>query len=187
MGTHWPQNPPVGEDRPLPLRSWSGGQGKGDTVPKPDAEMTEPAGGQAGSRPWQGSVWEEGHWREEGKEGGPRGREDWGLEPHLHWPCGEARGQGGSLIPHELLLPSGSSSPKKQKRPNPTQTKNACVEHLRCSASFLPSSPLGMMALCSHWTTLQGLVSSLFHPPHLWFQVSSTSLDPHPHCSLLRS
>lgn len=58
----------------MPLRSWSGGQGKGNAVLKPDAEMTEPAGDQAGGRPWQVSVWEEGHWREERKEGGPRGR-----------------------------------------------------------------------------------------------------------------
>lgn len=187
-GQTGPSVPQPREDRTLPLRSWSGGQGRGDTPPKPDAERREPVGGQAGGRLWQGSVWEEGHWREEGKAGGPRGREDWGLELHFFGLVRRAEGRGwGSIIPHRLLLPSGSSSSENQKRPNPTQTKNACLEHLRCSGSFLPSSPLGMMVLCSHWSPLQGLGSSLSHPPHLRFQASSTSSDPHRPCSLLRS
>ena len=100
--------------------------------------MREPAGGQAGGRPWQGSVWEEGHWREGRKEGDPVGRKGQGLELHLLWPCGE---RGGPLIPHRLLPPSESSSFKNQKKPNPTQAKPKMRVWSTCDVLGLFSYP----------------------------------------------
>lgn len=95
---------------------------------------------------------------------------------------------GAGRFPHPTQAPSSLRiimlKKAKKAQPNPSQTKNACVEHLRCSRSFLPSSPMGITVLCSHWTPLQGLVSSLSHSPHLRFRTSS---DPHPLCSLLKS
>ena len=91
-------------------------------LPKPGKERREPVGGQAGGRAWQGSLWEEGHWRGERKEGGPRGREDWGLELHLLWPCERSGGGAGGPLSHTgSFFPQDPQALKIKK--GPTQPK----------------------------------------------------------------
>lgn len=127
------------EDRTLPLRSWSGGQGQGNTrpLPKPGEERREPVGGQAGARPWQGSVSGRDTGGKEGRR--PWGREDWGLEPALLWPCERSGAGWGSLSHPGFLLRSGSSSSESKKaQPNPNQ-KCMCRAPATFQESFLPS------------------------------------------------
>ena len=109
-------------------------------LPKPGKERREPVGGQAGGRAWQGSLWEEGHWRGERKEGGPRGREDWGLELHLLWPCERSGGGAGGPDPcWQLPGGLGAALPVGGQGPSSASEVHGCPEGLW--------APLAMEAL----------------------------------------
>ena len=76
---------------------------------------------------------------ERGKEGRrPQGKEDWGLELHLFWPCGEAGGQGGPLSHTSFFFPQDHQALRNNK--GPTQPKPKM--HVQSTTMFCIFSPI---------------------------------------------